>query len=659
MLVNSNITDRVMGGDLIVGINFSGFHDTAMTVMDACGRIQFSTSLERITRVKSDSRSIESLWERLGKNNIIALGVSTLKSSKAIEAPGLSIYHPYKFDKRTIESRGVPKHDSAIESIVDRLGAKDVFFFEHQSCHAASAFYASGFKESIALTYDGGMPNNTDFGSVSLCRNHEMDVIDRFDIRCYPKLSSLYSAITACCGFRPNRHEGKITGLAANGSHSSMLHERVLDIFKNSYDLIESSMSWHGAYNTEKTARLIANQWVIDLIIDRLGNPTKENLAFAVQKICEDEVDMMAKAILGDVGLSRICLAGGLFSNVRINQGVASKFDDCYVAPSMTDDGTSLGAAYLAYKVVTSGTGLPKSRLRNMYLGDDVGYRMVGDGLKLENIVRRERQDLASPTQVAKLLAQGKIIGICRGRGEFGPRALGNRSIIASASDKLINDRVNKKLGRTEFMPFAPICRFEDREEYFIGLAESCAEFMTSTAFCRDIVKMNCPAVVHVDGTARPQCLKRSENQFLHEVLSQYKEISGTSILINTSFNIHEEPIVSDAYDAFATGYIAGLDYVLIGDQLIDLANIDDVTPDFLGASLKHYANAQRERNRVQDVSEFILAETALWAKLSIEKENVINGLLPKKVAGSGAIMFAKKLRGRFSSLIGRFWRVE
>ena len=179
-------------------------------------------------------------------------------------------------------------------------------------------------------------------------------------------------------------------------------------------------------------------------------------------------------------------------------------------------------------------------------------------------------------SEIAKLLARGFVVARFNGRMEFGPRALGNRSILYQATDKTVNDWLNKKLRRTEFMPFAPATLAEYANKCYKNIkgAEYTAKFMTITFNCTNWMKKKCPGVVHIDGTARPQLLSREDNPSFYKIIDEYRKITGIPSIINTSFNIHEEPIVCSPKDAVRAFKIGHLDYLVIGNYLVKNENI-------------------------------------------------------------------------------------
>ena len=268
-------------------------------------------------------------------------------------------------------------------------------------------------------------------------------------------------------------------------------------------------------------------------------------------------------------GLRRVALAGGVFANVRLNQRILDldEIDELFVFPHMADGGLGYGA------VVDIMAGLQQRKpeaIRDVYWGP--GYsdseleaallRAGVDYVKVPDIERR----------VAELLAAGSTVARFDGRMEFGPRALGNRSILCAATDVGVNDWLNQKLGRSEFMPFAPVVKAEDASRAFERAdgARKAAEFMTVTLDCTKPLRQACPAVVHVDGTARPQLVSESINPRYYGMIDAYQHLTGLPALINTSFNLHEEPIVMTPEDALRAFRSAELDALALGDFLCE-----------------------------------------------------------------------------------------
>jgi carbamoyltransferase len=230
----------------------------------------------------------------------------------------------------------------------------------------------------------------------------------------------------------------------------------------------------------------------------------------------------------------------------------------------MGDGGCGTGAA-----LYHSQTEERKPTISNAYFGPDFSDDEIAKELKEAGLEFTKPDHLAK--EVAELIHSGKVVARFDGRMEYGPRALGNRSIMYHAREPEVNQWLNKRLGRTEFMPFAPVTLYEAREKYFFNIkgAEHTAEFMTVTFDCTDQMKKDCPAAVHIDGTARPQLIRREVNPGYYDILKEYEKISGISSLINTSFNMHEEPIVCTPFDGIRAFLQGNLDYLAIGLFLV------------------------------------------------------------------------------------------
>ena len=260
-----------------------------------------------------------------------------------------------------------------------------------------------------------------------------------------------------------------------------------------------------------------------------------------------------------ETGCHSVVLSGGVTANVKMNQRIheIEEVERIFVYPNMGDGGCGTGLALL-----WSAKGKKLETYSNVYYGPEYSASEIEQELQRAGLRYERPADLVR--EVATRVHAGEVIGRFAGRMEYGPRALGNRTILYHAREPEVNQWLNKRLGRTEFMPFAPVTLWEAREKCYVGLegAEHAAEFMTITFDCTEFMRANCPAAVHVDGTARPQLVRREVNPEYHAILSEYEKLSGIPCLINTSFNMHEEPIVCsprDAVRAFLLGHLDGL----------------------------------------------------------------------------------------------------
>ena len=259
------------------------------------------------------------------------------------------------------------------------------------------------------------------------------------------------------------------------------------------------------------------------------------------------------------LGCSKVVLSGGVTANVKMNQRIfeLEGIDGIYVYPNMGDGGCASGIAM--HRTWPGGVGEP---LQDACLGPAYGEEAIKAALEAEGLRYTRPKNLAA--EVAKHIHDGKVVARFDGRMEYGPRALGNRSILYHGRETEVNHWLNKRLGRTEFMPFAPVTLWEKRHDCYRGIdgAEHTAQFMTITFDCTKAMREACPAAVHVDGTARPQLIKRETNPGYYDILAEYEKLSGLPSIINTSFNMHEEPIVCtprDAVRAFRDGRLDGL----------------------------------------------------------------------------------------------------
>lgn len=417
--------------------------------------------------------------------------------------------------------------------------------FHHHDTHAANSFYASGYDEALLVTLDGygsGCCGGVYVGDAAGIRP-----LHRFE---FPSsLGHFYEHVTSGLGFKPNRHEGKIVGLAAYGNPQHL--EQVL------FDRFE-------VVNGDIRIRASMNHLFIRELTDHFA---KRDIAAAYQRVLEDVTQQAVRYWLKRTGLHNVALSGGVNANVKLNQRIReiNGVESVFVYPNMGDGGCATGAAMLVFdRAVFDGRPLA-----NAYHGPDYSEADIQAALRAESLTF-ERHD-GIEERIAELLADDCIVGRFDGRMEYGPRALGNRSILYPARDPEVNQWLNHQLGRTEFMPFAPAALASEAGRLFKNSAgcEKTAEFMTITFDCTDEMKRLCPAAVHVDGTARPQLVSARTNASFHRLLRAYYERTGIPAVINTSFNMHEEPIVCTPADAVRAFLLGNLDYLGIGPFLV------------------------------------------------------------------------------------------
>jgi carbamoyltransferase len=536
-------------------------------------RVVAAVSEERFTRVKNDSswpsQSIEYVLNHqnieLSDVDYVAYGWSAgFKSAKhllmffdrVVEETRNNPEHIETFRKRIeIEiSRDAEVHRHFLDFLKRNHLESKAVYLDHHECHALSAFACSPFDKSLVLTADG----RGDFQSftVSAFDNDNYEIIQRSSS--IDSLGFFYARITALLGFKVNRHEGKITGLAAYGDPSKYL------------PLMEKMISYRDGLILSHTGPYY-RPWMRDAVFsDELTHIIKEaqreDIAAAAQKHLENIVVSMAEYYLKKTGLKHVCMAGGVFANVSLNKKVFDipYVENVFIQPHMSDGGLALGAAAgSAYQL----TGL-KVQMDTMFLGPEFSDESIAAYLDEKEFTIKELKDNDSKIDSAiRAIQDNKVVGWFQARMEHGPRALCHRSILYHCNDKSVNKWLNDRLQRTEFMPFAPATAAELADRCYINWAPDhlSSYYMTITYDCTDQMIKNCPAAVHVDGTARPQVVSDATEPTVHKLLLKWHEKTGGLSLINTSFNKHEEPIVCIPHDAVQALREDMVDVLIIG----------------------------------------------------------------------------------------------
>jgi carbamoyltransferase len=543
---------------LILGVH-SGPHDGAAAVFDDYG-LKAAVSLERLTRKKGDgSRHPDAaIDEVLLIAGATRQDVDVVCYSRTMFPTGyfrdLSAARWLKEQYRTHIQRKprihmmpeLLRHNTAdIDTFFDtarlqkegrfRRDAR-VYFYNHHEAHALPALFYSPWDEALLVTADGGGD------TVHYSHRHLADGVlttiyggeERILIPAEEdSLGKMYGAATKALGFQRSRHEGKVTGLAAMGHPL-----RAAELMQN------FSVDEAGRVHSNLRSERELNARMREL----LRGLCREDYAASAQNVLEDVMLTSVERLLSRYPARNLGLSGGVFANVTLNRKLAEKLplDEVFIFPAMGDDGLAVGGA-LAWLLKRDGlkTWLHRREpLQDLYFGRDYDH-------EIDRVLTASRGVRRLPTSpadgAAELLTHGQIGAVYTHRMEFGPRALGARSILANPSRRETHDLLNKRLERSDFMPFAPVVAEEKARKVFdiSSVNARACRYMTITCNVRSGWRARIPAVVHVDHSARPQTITRPINPLYYDILASFERANDLPVLVNTSFNVHEEPIVN------------------------------------------------------------------------------------------------------------------
>jgi carbamoyltransferase len=478
----------------------------------------------------------------------------------------------------------------------------ELWFPEHHESHAASAFYPSPFREAAVLTVDGVGEWAT--ATLGVGEGARLELLEQIS---FPhSLGLLYSAFTSYAGFQVNDGEYKLMGLAPYGepSYAQLIRERLVDVKPDGSFRLD--MRYFG--------------WLDDLVMtsarfeELLGRPPRTpgapitrddmNLARSIQVVLEEILLAMARHARARTGKRHLCLAGGVALNCVANGRILREgiFDDLWIQPAAGDAGGAVGAAYSVWHNVL---GMPREaddrcdRMQGACLGPEFAPARIRAFLDARGMRYRELGDLEWAPTVAKALAEHEVVGLFQGRMEFGPRALGNRSILGDPRSPKMQSLMNRKIKfRESFRPFAPACLEERVSEYFE--LDRPSPYMLLVAPVRaerrlpprgdeaelsieewvNRERSDLPAITHVDGSARIQTVSAAANPRLHALLSAFEAQTGCGVLINTSFNVRDEPIVCTPEDALRCFLRTEMDRLVLGPFLLTKGEQPDAAQD-------------------------------------------------------------------------------
>ena len=442
----------------------------------------------------------------------------------------------------------------------------DILFIEHHLAHAASAFLVSPYEEAAILTVDGVGEWAT--ASYGFGKGDEITLLK--ELRFPNSVGLLYSTVTAHLGFTVNNSEYKVMGLSPYGKPT------YYDKFKKIVDIkedgsIEFDMNYFD-YHYKLT--MLSNKFIEEFGPIRKSNEEitqrHKDIAASLQKITEEIIFKMLNNLYNETRMKNLCMAGGVALNSVANGKITKNtpFKNIFVQPAASDAGASLGAAAYIYNVIFGNKR--KYIMKSAYLGTSFPTEYIKNYLDKNKIIYRTfNNENALVKLTAKLIHENNVVGWFQGRMEWGPRALGARSILSNATNPNMKDVLNLKVKHREhFRPFAPVISKEDVHEYF-EIDKDEEPFMLFVYPFREDKKKLVPSVVHVDGTGRLQTTSKKENYLYYSVIKEFEKLSGIPILINTSFNIRGEPIVCTPEDAYKCMMGTGIDYLVVDKFLI------------------------------------------------------------------------------------------
>ena len=445
--------------------------------------------------------------------------------------------------------------------------------YKHHLCHVASSYYSSGFDEALCLSIDGFGEHET--GILASGKRGDIEIINNENV--YPhSLGLLYSAITFFLGWKNHCDEGIIMGLAPFGNSSHKIpnsDKTYIEVFReiliHETDFKFKINELYIDYYTQR------DKWVNTKFIEVFGNPRKygdklnqhhKDIAAALQDRLEEVVLKYLASAKKKYKFNKLCLSGGVALNCSLNGKIEKKkiFDEIFVVPASGDDGTAIGACYLAYRSRKKEVSFEKKF--NFYLGSRYQDNQIENSLKKSSFKYKKDEDIFKTS--AKHLFDGKILAWFQNGAEFGPRALGNRSILCKPYPLEMKDYLNKRVKfREDFRPFAPAVLEEFQKEYFD--ISQVSPHMLIACKVKENKKNVIPAVVHIDNSCRVQTVTKNLNSEFYELIKEFKNLSNIPVLLNTSFNVKGQPIVNNPDEAISTFGKTNIDVLVIKDYII------------------------------------------------------------------------------------------
>lgn len=454
-----------------------------------------------------------------------------------------------------------------------KLPAKKILFAGHHLSHAASAYYPSPFKSAALLTCDGvGEWTTTAWGQA---KGNKISL--DYEVKFPHSLGLFYSTITQFLGFRINNGEYKVMGMAPYGQpkYVSQVEKLIHQSTDGSFQLDLSYFNYHLSDNVSY------NNKFVKLFGVSPANPKKNNkvvkvyadIAASAQKVLEEKLLVIAKNVREKTGEKNLCYAGGVALNAVANWRILKEagFNNVFIHPAAGDAGGALGAALYLYHHVLGNN--KKTAPSNIFLGEQNDEKEIKEFLDKNNIKAKNMSGSKLIEEVVDLLVRKKVVGWVKGRFEWGPRALGARSILADPRDEKMKDLVNAKIKfRESFRPFAPVALYENGNKYFDidDDKQQPLEHMLAVVPVKDKWKEKLGAITHVNGTARPQLIKRHLNPEYYDIVKRFGQKTGVEVVLNTSFNLRGDPIVNTYKEAYDTFLRSGIDAIVLENYLLE-----------------------------------------------------------------------------------------
>jgi carbamoyltransferase len=568
----------------VIGIH-NGHNSAAALVRD--GKLEFALQEERLTRIKNQGDMPTRTLAHIATNVLeapngfplsVAFGGENLTRcawrredilrNSGLPSPGITGQIKRFARKSNGVSQAINKKKmQGFEEELKRIAALPPLHaggVDHHLCHAASAYYGWGKLDGkvLVLTCDGA--GDTICASVNVGENGQLTRIAQTDES--HSIGALYSKITFLLGMVPLEHEYKLMGLAPYAEKSAAAQEQAREFEQLLEFEPNNPMAWR------RKSGVPALQFSADFLSKAIYCKRFDHIAAGLQLFVERFLTAWVRQCIQETGIHRVALSGGVFMNVKLNQRILElpEVEELFVFPSCGDETNTIGSAWLRYKELYKENPRP---LADFYLGNEPKdaemERAVGSYAFRNQVSVREVADIERTT--AALLSKGEIVARFKGRAEFGARALGNRSILANAASPEAIRIINEMIKCRDFwMPFAPSVLAERSEDYFVKPKGMKAPYMIITFDTRPEKRAAIPAAIHpYDHTGRPQEVTEEFNSDYYRLLKYYEEMTGEGLILNTSFNLHGEPVVSSAEDALRVFDVSGLKHLALGQFLL------------------------------------------------------------------------------------------